>query len=1096
MQLAIAAVLSFCALESEAQTYCSPLFGSGCTFGDQIENFSTIGGQTNIINNGSGCSTGNYTYDSTQLVTTLPGGSFDISVQAGSAYSQGFAIWVDWNNNGTLTDPGELVYTSPTWATTPFSGTVTVPNLVTYGTNLRMRVRCSWNSIPTDPCANQSYGEVEDYNLIVLPPAANDAGVASIDTPLVSSCTLANSLWVTLNNSGTDTLSSATINWSVNGTAQTPVLWSGAIVPSTNDTMSTFVGNYTFAIGDVIEVYTTMPNGVLDSLPQNDTIVFTVPPLSLNGVYTIDSLGTGLNNYQSFTQAVNDLNLVGVCGPVTFNVANDTYADQQVLFNNIAGTSTTNTITFQSASGDTSQCVVEYTSQGGANLTYDGVVRFNTGASNIHFKNIKFYNPSTSSTYATVVSVNGDANNISFEGCRLQNDQVLSGSNQASLVYKNGSEGDNATFEGCSFVNGSYGVYWYGSSSLYDQGLEMTNNEFVNQRSYGSYLYYQDNVHIENNTVTSNTTSTFGYGFSMWYFSGDIKLKNNHVYQGVGSSWPTYGFYIVNWTGDFMNPADVSGNVISMPNGGTYGTYMSNALFVDFANNSILFEDASSFDEAVYITNGAANRFFNNVVSAGGNALTMYVSGVGIAYSDNNAFTGSNGITWNGSHSDINSLTAATEMDSNSVWLTGAAFADSMNLRTCNDSLDGTGTDNLNYLMDLQGDPAMIGAYDIGADQFATALSFDLQDTVGLCSGGVASLEAWYYDTIVWNNTDTGNYYQTNTPGSVVVQGSGLCGVGTDTVIVSPAPLVDLPANSVICLGGTGTIDAGISNASYAWSTGETTQSIIVTSTGSYSVTVTDQDGCVSDDMTTADLSVPVSLNAEEILCDGGSITLDAGISGGTYNWSTGETTQAISVSTSGAVSVTVTDGSGCVSDASTDVIDVAFPAADFTSSSSNYSASFNNQSSNGESYLWLFGDGDSSTVENPSHIYPWSNQDSVEFTVTLITSNACGSDTSVSTVYVGDAVSVNEIAEGGLVSMYPNPAKGEVNISFENVGGLNEVGVSITDLQGKIVLTSNFNLNGSSKVEVLDISKLSTGFYLVSIEGNGHSITEQLIVE
>jgi hypothetical protein len=398
--------------------------------------------------------------------------------------------------------------------------------------------------------------------------------------------------------------------------------------------------------------------------------------------------------------------------------------------------------------------------------------------------------------------------------------------------------------------------------------------------------------------------------------------------------------------------------------------------------------------------------------------------------------------------------------------------------------------------MDLQGDPAMIGAYDIGADQFATALSFDLQDTVGLCSGGVASLEAWYYDTIVWNNTDTGNYYQTNTPGSVVVQGSGLCGVGTDTVIVSPAPLVDLPANSVICLGGTGTIDAGISNASYAWSTGETTQSIIVTSTGSYSVTVTDQDGCVSDDMTTADLSVPVSLNAEEILCDGGSITLDAGISGGTYNWSTGETTQAISVSTSGAVSVTVTDGSGCVSDASTDVIDVAFPAADFTSSSSNYSASFNNQSSNGESYLWLFGDGDSSTVENPSHIYPWSNQDSVEFTVTLITSNACGSDTSVSTVYVGDAVSVNEIAEGGLVSMYPNPAKGEVNISFENVGGLNEVGVSITDLQGKIVLTSNFNLNGSSKVEVLDISKLSTGFYLVSIEGNGHSITEQLIVE
>jgi hypothetical protein len=93
--------------------YCTPSFVTGCTIGDQIINFSTSGGSTNITNNASGCSAGSYSYVTGQSVTQLQGQDVTLSMQAGPVYGQGFKVWVDWNNNQSFADAGELVYTSP-----------------------------------------------------------------------------------------------------------------------------------------------------------------------------------------------------------------------------------------------------------------------------------------------------------------------------------------------------------------------------------------------------------------------------------------------------------------------------------------------------------------------------------------------------------------------------------------------------------------------------------------------------------------------------------------------------------------------------------------------------------------------------------------------------------------------------------------------------------------------------------------------------------------------------------------------------------------------------------------------------------------------
>ncbi|MBI2967289.1 MAG: gliding motility-associated C-terminal domain-containing protein [Bacteroidetes bacterium] len=100
----------------------------------------------------------------------------------------------------------------------------------------------------------------------------------------------------------------------------------------------------------------------------------------------------------------------------------------------------------------------------------------------------------------------------------------------------------------------------------------------------------------------------------------------------------------------------------------------------------------------------------------------------------------------------------------------------------------------------------------------------------------------------------------------------------------------------------------------------ETTQNITVSAGGTYTVTVTDGNGCTG----TASQAVTVNSNPTPTITAGGTTTFCAGGSvlltataAATYSWSTTETTQAITVSVSGTYTVTVTDGSGCTGTAS-----------------------------------------------------------------------------------------------------------------------------------------------------------------------------------
>jgi gliding motility-associated-like protein len=119
-------------------------------------------------------------------------------------------------------------------------------------------------------------------------------------------------------------------------------------------------------------------------------------------------------------------------------------------------------------------------------------------------------------------------------------------------------------------------------------------------------------------------------------------------------------------------------------------------------------------------------------------------------------------------------------------------------------------------------------------------------------------------------------------------------------------------SDTIVCGINSITLDAENSGCNYLWSTNETTQTINVSTSGTYSVTITNPNcGSVTDDINVTFATSPtVFLGNDTSLCgSSSSIILNAHNNGCSYLWSTGEYSQNITVTTSGNYSVSVTCG-------------------------------------------------------------------------------------------------------------------------------------------------------------------------------------------
>jgi len=167
---------------------------------------------------------------------------------------------------------------------------------------------------------------------------------------------------------------------------------------------------------------------------------------------------------------------------------------------------------------------------------------------------------------------------------------------------------------------------------------------------------------------------------------------------------------------------------------------------------------------------------------------------------------------------------------------------------------------------------------------------------------------------VSFSNLPTGTYYAQ----SFSFGASGTCNnVSSNTVFSTPpAPVITPNGPLSFCSGGSVMLTSDVAN-SYLWSDGSTTQSITVNSTGDYSVTVYNAAGCENFSALTSVVvfnnpATPIITPASPVtICQGSSVMLSTATAS-SYAWSTGASSQSISVSTAGLYTVTITDGNNC----------------------------------------------------------------------------------------------------------------------------------------------------------------------------------------
>ena len=193
-------------------------------------------------------------------------------------------------------------------------------------------------------------------------------------------------------------------------------------------------------------------------------------------------------------------------------------------------------------------------------------------------------------------------------------------------------------------------------------------------------------------------------------------------------------------------------------------------------------------------------------------------------------------------------------------------------------------------------------------------VAVNLEESVTICEGATTVIDAeGDFDSYLWNTGAMTSNISVSTAGnySVTVTKDGC--TASDLILINVAsPDLDLGPDLGICEGGTALLDAGPGFSDYFWSLGSMTPSITVGTSGMYSVTVTDENGCVAMDTIMVEVGdLSVDLGGDIDLCAGSTATLDPGGGFDSYTWSTGATTQSISVNMAGTYMVTVSNG-GC----------------------------------------------------------------------------------------------------------------------------------------------------------------------------------------
>jgi hypothetical protein len=315
-----------------------------------------------------------------------------------------------------------------------------------------------------------------------------------------------------------------------------------------------------------------------------------------------------------------------------------------------------------------------------------------------------------------------------------------------------------------------------------------------------------------------------------------------------------------------------------------------------------------------------------------------------------------------------------------------------------------------------------------------------------------------------------------------------------DPCVSTPSVTVTAGGPTTFCSGDSLLITATAGFSTYYWRRngvpiGGNTSSIYASQPGNYIVTVIDANGCPG---TSTIISVTVD-NPNAVIagaltfCQGDSTILDAGPGYATYEWSTGATSQTITVFTAGTFTVAITTALGC-SDTSLAASTTVLPLPLVPTITQNVAVLTSSSATGNQWYL-------NGNIIPGATGQNYTTTQNGNYTVVVTDVNGCSS---TSAIYVflstGDGTLLwNAIS----ASVFPNPFNETGTLVIRTPGVIGSAAVEVYNLPGQMLMKEEVELNNGDTLLTLNSSIFSAGTYLYAvILKDGTRLTGKFIVQ
>ena len=280
-------------------------------------------------------------------------------------------------------------------------------------------------------------------------------------------------------------------------------------------------------------------------------------------------------------------------------------------------------------------------------------------------------------------------------------------------------------------------------------------------------------------------------------------------------------------------------------------------------------------------------------------------------------------------------------------------------------------------------------------------------------------------------------------------------------------------------------VSGGTPGYTYLWEDGQTTTTAFSLIAGSYSVTITDANGCTYTDIAGVGVDnsmIPVStVLTIDASCNGqldGAIdmTITGGSAPYSYLWSDGSISEDLSGISAGTYLIGYTDAIGCIGYASViitepDAISTQFTIVDESAAGTNNGSASAISIGGLAPYTYFWSDGQ--TTPNATGLSAGT------YTCDITDGNGCVSSFSV-IIGGGIATAIEDLQE--ILLVYPNPVRDVLTIKG------NYTSVNILDVFGKSVLITDAQ-------NTIDVSNLSNGFYFVNIKAENTITVKKITI-